>query len=152
MLNILHILKRQRGPKALTKRQVLDQIFKAVFSMLSSYMVWKLIGLVLGNDAPIVVVLTESMEPGFKRGDILFLRNGPREVGDIAVFQFRRTEIPIVHRVFKRFGTEVLTKGDNNRGDDVPLYENNQRLLKPENIISTVCQLCHVFACFSWCS
>ncbi len=51
----------------------------------------------------IVVVLSGSMEPGFYRGDILFLDQpkGPIETGNIIVFNAGDREIPIVHRIIK---------------------------------------------------
>ena len=66
-----------------------------------------------------VVVLSGSMEPGFKRGDILFLHmsKDPIRAGEIVVFNVDGREIPIVHRVIKvheRQDTgevDVLTKG-----------------------------------------
>ena len=45
-----------------------------------------------------------SMEPAFKRGDLLFLTNyreDPIRVGEIVVFKVEGREIPIVHRVLK---------------------------------------------------
>ena len=58
------------------------------------------------------------MEPGFYRGDILFLHMGtkPVRVGEIVVFNMDNREIPIVHRVIKVHETKpggevnVLTK------------------------------------------
>ncbi len=76
--------------------------------------------------AQIVVVLSESMEPGFSRGDILFLyqSSSPVRVGEIAVFSLPHKKqpdgqdvIPIVHRVTqvheRSIGGEInfLTKG-----------------------------------------
>ena len=51
----------------------------------------------------VVVVLSGSMEPGFYRGDILFLYqpHAPLQAGDIVVFNTDGREIPIVHRVIK---------------------------------------------------
>jgi signal peptidase len=51
----------------------------------------------------VVVVLSGSMEPGFQRGDILFLNMGkaPIRTGEIVVFNIDGREIPIVHRVIK---------------------------------------------------
>jgi Peptidase S24-like len=50
-----------------------------------------------------VVVLSGSMEPGFYRGDILFLNMGnkPVRVGEVVVFNLDGRDIPIVHRVIK---------------------------------------------------
>ncbi|CAN6162787.1 unnamed protein product [Urochloa humidicola] len=41
-----------------------------------------------GTESPLVVVLSESMEPAFKRGDILFLHviKDPVRAGEIVVF------------------------------------------------------------------
>lgn len=43
------------------------------------------------------------MEPGFHRGDILFLNLGkaPARTGEIVVFNLDGRDIPIVHRVIK---------------------------------------------------
>ena len=51
----------------------------------------------------VVVVLSGSMEPGFYRGDILFLNMGhqPIRAGEIVVFNIDQRDIPIVHRVIK---------------------------------------------------
>ena len=51
----------------------------------------------------IVVVLSGSMEPGYWRGDILFLRMGaaPLRAGEVVVFNLKERDIPIVHRVIK---------------------------------------------------
>jgi signal peptidase len=51
----------------------------------------------------VVVVLSGSMEPGFYRGDILFL-NQPRQpvrTGEVVVFNTDGRDIPIVHRIIK---------------------------------------------------
>lgn len=101
-------------------------------------MLWKGIGVLLNNDSPIVVVLSESMEPGFARGDILFLKPKKWDVGDMTVFQLNKKEIPIVHRAIKIINDKTLTKGDNNRRDDVPLYRPGQYMLEREDILSTV--------------
>ena len=51
----------------------------------------------------VVVVLSGSMEPGFYRGDILFLTMGrsPINTGEIVVFNLEGRDIPIVHRIIK---------------------------------------------------
>ncbi|WUR03927.1 signal peptidase complex catalytic subunit SEC11 [Vairimorpha necatrix] len=119
-------------------RQMLKQFVNASYSIIGTYMMWKLFSLILNNDSPIVVVLSESMSPGFERGDILWLRPKSYGVGDMTVFQLYKNTIPIVHRCIKKFGTRTLTKGDNNRLDDVGLYRPNQYYLAPQDVKSCV--------------
>eukprot|EP00826_Nyctotherus_ovalis_P001216 TRINITY_DN10166_c0_g1_i5.p1 TRINITY_DN10166_c0_g1~~TRINITY_DN10166_c0_g1_i5.p1 ORF type:complete len:126 (+),score=39.03 TRINITY_DN10166_c0_g1_i5:257-634(+) len=79
------------------------------------------------------------MEPGYYRGDILFLTNYDKipELGDIVVYQMRKDDIPIVHRVIavQKKGADdfaVLTKGDNNEVDDRAIYRDKLWLTKKE--------------------
>ena len=98
---------------------------------------WKSLGLVTDSASPIVVVLSESMEPVFQRGDLLVLSNRKRvvDVGDVVVYDVKGRDIPIVHRVVKQHWTDnfkgeekqyLLTKGDNNPTDDIALYARGQ--------------------------
>ncbi|ORZ39987.1 hypothetical protein BCR44DRAFT_78469 [Catenaria anguillulae PL171] len=88
----------------------------------------------LNTEAPVVVVLTESMEPAFSRGDLLFLHNPNRalNVGDIIVYKLENKKIPIVHRILQvHSNTETgdqhfLTKGDYNKADDRGIYAESQ--------------------------
>ena len=52
---------------------------------------------------PVLTCVTGSMEPAFRRGDILFLWMQYEQfaVGDIVVFKIDQREIPIVHRVHR---------------------------------------------------
>ncbi|KAF7152279.1 hypothetical protein RHSIM_Rhsim01G0073100 [Rhododendron simsii] len=109
----------------------------------SALIIWKGLMCITGSESPVVVVLSGSMEPGFKRGDILFLHMGkdPIRAGEIVVFNVDGREIPIVHRVIKvheRQDTgevDVLTKGDNNYGDDRLLYAQGQQWLQRHHIM-----------------
>ncbi|XP_021652052.2 uncharacterized protein LOC110643848 isoform X1 [Hevea brasiliensis] len=109
----------------------------------SALIIWKALMCITGSESPVVVVLSGSMEPGFKRGDILFLHmsKDPIRAGEIVVFNIDGREIPIVHRVIKvheRQDTgevEVLTKGDNNYGDDRLLYAQGQLWLQRHHIM-----------------
>jgi signal peptidase len=104
------------------------------------------------------------MEPAFYRGDILFLNNGPSPItaGEVVVFNIDGRDIPIVHRVIKvhdrdsaRVGSapgdletgpspfalqqqDILTKGDNNWGDDRALYARGQKWLARHHIMGRV--------------
>lgn len=143
MLDLMFSQKQLNALKKLTKRQLLLQFVNASYSITTTYILWKLIGLYLLNDSPIVVVLSESMEPGFQRGDILFLKNiqSSYDIGDMTVFQINKNEIPIVHRNIKNILESeklTLTKGDNNARDDVPLYRPGQYMLREADILSVV--------------
>ena len=70
---------------------------------------WKGLSVVADSPSPIVVVLSDSMEPAFQRGDLLFLwnRNLLQEtaVGEVVVYNVKDKDIPIVHRVVRKYGT-----------------------------------------------
>lgn len=129
--------------KSLQIRQTLSQAVTLGMIVSSALIIWKVLMCITGSESPVVVVLSGSMEPGFQRGDILFLHMGedPIRAGEIVVFNIDRREIPIVHRVIKvheRKDTgevEVLTKGDNNPGDDRVLYAPGQQWLKRHHIM-----------------
>lgn len=131
---------------------------------------WKGLSVITNSPSPIVVVLSGSMEPAFQRGDLLFLwnRNLWREtdVGEIVVYNVKDKDIPIVHRVVRKFGlgyvfrqvrsllfvllsrltnhglyrasAKLLTKGDNNLSDDVGLYPPGTEYLQRDDIIGSV--------------
>ncbi|XP_073145171.1 uncharacterized protein [Henckelia pumila] len=129
--------------KSLQFRQVLTQIISLGMIVTSALIIWKGLMCITGSESPVVVVLSGSMEPGFKRGDILFLHMSkePIRAGEIVVFNVDGREIPIVHRVIKvheRQDTgevDVLTKGDNNFGDDRLLYAHGQLWLHRHHIM-----------------
>ncbi|XP_020522707.1 signal peptidase complex catalytic subunit SEC11A isoform X2 [Amborella trichopoda] len=105
--------------RSLQLRQLLTQAINLGLIVTSALIIWKGLMCVTGSESPVVVVLSGSMEPGFKRG----------------------REIPIVHRVIKvheRQETgevDVLTKGDNNFGDDRLLYAHGQLWLQQHHIM-----------------
>ncbi|KAG6428376.1 hypothetical protein SASPL_112627 [Salvia splendens] len=129
--------------KSLNFRQVLTQAVSLGMIVTSALIIWKGLMCVTGSESPVVVVLSGSMEPGFKRGDILFLHmsKDPIRAGEIVVFNVDGREIPIVHRVIKVHEREdtgevdVLTKGDNNFGDDRLLYAQGQLWLQRHHIM-----------------
>ncbi|KAF4831759.1 Signal peptidase complex catalytic subunit SEC11 [Colletotrichum siamense] len=64
-----------------------------------SFMAWKALSLATNCAYPAMVVLSESMEPAFSRGDIILLANWQDvEVGDIPVIWFQEQPLPMVHR------------------------------------------------------
>ncbi|KAL3136511.1 Signal peptidase complex catalytic subunit S11C [Trebouxia sp. C0009 RCD-2024] len=130
----------------LNKRQALTQGVNLGLIITSALMIWKTLILLTGSESPVVVVLSGSMEPGFYRGDILFLNMGhqPIRAGEIVVFNIDQRDIPIVHRVIKVHErqpggeVDVLTKGDNNHGDDRTLYARGQLWLNQKHIMGRV--------------
>ncbi|CAN0415852.1 unnamed protein product, partial [Scytosiphon promiscuus] len=58
------------------KRQLVFQGLKLATLVLSALMIWKSLMVVTKSESPVVVVLSDSMSPAFKRGDLLFLHNG----------------------------------------------------------------------------
>ncbi|TDL15965.1 hypothetical protein BD410DRAFT_832348 [Rickenella mellea] len=123
-------------------RKILLQLLAMGSSLAPMFVLWKGLGLLTNTESPVVVVLSGSMEPAFRRGDILFLTNPPNKPyrnGDITVYNVPGQNIPIFHRVVETHneievqdgdqdGEEplvkqrILTKGDNNPVDDIGLY------------------------------
>jgi signal peptidase len=87
----------------LTPRQSAQQLLNLLMLVSTALMIWKGMAAVLNTESPIVVVLSESMEPAFKRGDLLLLSmwSGRIQTGDITVFKLTGRDIPIVHRVIQ---------------------------------------------------
>jgi len=122
----------------------------------SALMIWKGLILATGSESPIVVVLSGSMEPGFSRGDILFLNRpkDPFHAGDIVVYNTNHRDIPIVHRIIRvhhfdetndesevskeEADGKILTKGDNNYGDDRSLYPKGMKWLSRSHVMGRV--------------
>ncbi|CAN8259197.1 unnamed protein product [Cochlearia groenlandica] len=129
--------------KSIKTRHLLTQAITLGMIVTSALIMWKALMCVTGTESPVVVVLSGSMEPGFQRGDILFLHmtDKPIRVGEIVVFNVDGEDIPIVHRAIKvheRGDTgevEVLTKGDNNEVDDIGLYAEGQFWLHRDHIM-----------------
>ena len=70
------------------------------------------------SSSPVVVVTSESMEPVYHRGDILFVWNRKEEleVGEVVVAWFSPRELPMVHRVIRRIAQgSVITRGKGKR-------------------------------------
>lgn len=90
----------------LQPRQLAAQVLNFALVLSTAFMLWKGLSVFTNSSSPIVVVLSGSMEPAFQRGDLLFLwnRGQDTQVGEIVVYNVRTKDIPIVHRVIRRFG------------------------------------------------
>lgn len=132
-MNILLSKHELAALRRLDIRQLLTQLVVATYSMSHMYVFWKYLGLFLNNDSPIVCVLSASMEPGFKRGDILLIKPHDYSCGDIVVYQVYAGSIPIVHRIIhKKPNGRLLTKGDNNQVSDEGFYRRGHVDLEPK--------------------
>eukprot|EP00768_Dysnectes_brevis_P003771 gnl/Dysnectes_brevis/2684_a3250_2338.p1 GENE.gnl/Dysnectes_brevis/2684_a3250_2338~~gnl/Dysnectes_brevis/2684_a3250_2338.p1 ORF type:complete len:188 (-),score=13.01 gnl/Dysnectes_brevis/2684_a3250_2338:40-603(-) len=134
--------------KSMRKDMLCLQVLKVVMFATSALMTWNLLKLVFNNDNPVVVVLTGSMEPGFKRGDILLVSDNeyPLQTGDVVVYALEGKFIPIVHRLLDRRTLMLdgettpvfITKGDNNNDYDTFLYTTGKQFLEREEIIGRI--------------
>ena len=90
-------------------RQAAAQILNFALILSTAFMMWKGLSIIADSPSPIVVVLSGSMEPAFQRGDLLFLWNRnffeETKVGEIVVYNVKGKDIPIVHRLVRKFGT-----------------------------------------------
>jgi hypothetical protein len=91
---------------SLQPRQLFTQILNFALVLSTAFMLWKGLSITTDSSSPIVVVLSGSMEPAFQRGDLLFLWNRGQDtkVGEVVVYNVKGKDIPIVHRVVRRFG------------------------------------------------
>nr|XP_023897076.1 signal peptidase complex catalytic subunit SEC11A-like [Quercus suber] len=120
------------------------------FSFLSSVIILSEgLACLAGADSPgslLGVAISESMEPGIKRGDLMFLKisKDPIHAGEIILFNVDGLDVPISHRVTTVHGHRntgkvyILTKGDNNHLDDRILYARGQRWLLRPHVIARV--------------
>ncbi|KAJ3155712.1 Signal peptidase complex catalytic subunit S11C [Geranomyces michiganensis] len=129
----------------LSVRQAAQQALHLFLIASSAVMMWKGLSVITNSESPIVVVLSESMEPAFARGDLLFLTlpKTPVAIGDICVFKIQDKPIPIVHRVLEIHAAQngsqyMLTKGDNNQMDDRSLYNPGQMWIRQEDVVGKV--------------
>ena len=131
-------------------RLVVTEFVSLGLVVCSALVIWKSLMFVTHSESPIVVVLSGSMEPGYARGDLLFLTllpSEPIQAGDVVVFRIEGRDIPIVHRVLRVHAATsnsttdggdvlyLLTKGDNNYVDDRGLYAPGQLYLERRNLM-----------------
>ena len=111
-----------------------ERVVNMANMILSSILIWMIFVLIFRNNMPIVVVLSNSMEPDFIRGDLLLARSAPGNKifpnGEICAYNVKTSPIPIVHRMIETHvvGKQelVLTKGDNNHVPDNWLYSGEE--------------------------
>ncbi|CAI9114003.1 OLC1v1037469C2 [Oldenlandia corymbosa var. corymbosa] len=105
--------------KSIRIRKALNEAISIGVLVSTALILWKTLMVITGTESPMVVVVSGSMEPGFKRD----------------------RPVPIVHRVIKvheRKDTKevfFLTKGDNNKMNDIALYAPGQDWLEQRHIM-----------------
>jgi signal peptidase len=92
-----------RTIRAMSIRDIITRIVFVLFMASAAFTVWQAVVLASWSEIPIVVVLSESMYPGYTRGDLLLLSSPrrPIAVGDICVFKVEGRDVPIVHRIHR---------------------------------------------------
>lgn len=81
-------------------RQLFYQLLPLLWTVASVFMAWEVLCLITGTRYPVLVVTSESMEPAFHRGDLIFLWNRETVIrsGDIPVIWIPGRPLPMVHR------------------------------------------------------
>jgi signal peptidase I len=79
--------------------------------------------IIFHTDSPMLAVVSNSMQPTFERGDLIFVKGvdsiSDIKVHDIIVYQ-DSTGREIVHRVVNIQDNIITTRGDHNTNDDPP--------------------------------
>ena len=98
---------------------IFDVIFIISIVLLSVYFILRLLEV-----AEIYIVKTGSMEDGIHAGDyILIIKKNNYQVGDIVTFQ--KEGHHVTHRIIKKNGNKVITKGDANNTADEEIKVSN---------------------------
>ena len=124
--------KEEREP--IPKRKIFIAVFLITFAFFGSYLIYFILQISLNTSTPMVVVVSESMEPNINKGDILFVQGkDPEDIkgGDVIVYDayglwYGAPEDPIVHRVIDIYKEDgkfyFVTKGDaNDLKDEEPV-------------------------------
>ncbi|KAF1998683.1 signal peptidase I [Amniculicola lignicola CBS 123094] len=133
-------------------RRLLSEVLTIAWVLATCYLLWASLRYVTDSKHPVLVVSSESMEPAFYRGDVIFLSNCQQKihVGDIPVVWFQNRSLPMVHRAIEvhyaadsvkadsTFRQLVLTKGDNNDVDDRVLYPEGREYAYREEVVGLV--------------
>jgi len=124
---------KEKEKKPLSHKKIIIAVVMLCIAFFGSFLVYFGLQVALNTEAPIVIVVSGSMEPSIREGDLLFvmganpedIKNGTAEDqnGDVIVFDARglwtgAPEEPIVHRVVDKYLVGdtwyFRTKGDAN--------------------------------------
>ncbi len=133
-----------------SNKKIIISVFIICFAFFGSFLIFSILQTTLKTENPMVVVVSGSMEPKIKKGDLLFLRGYENATdlkvgsienksGDIIVFNAiglwaGAPKDPIVHRIVDRYFNIsqqkwfFLTKGDANPNVD-DAYVSEDRII-----------------------
>jgi signal peptidase len=124
---------KEKEKKPISHKKVIIAVVMISIAFFGSFLLYFGLQVALNTEAPIVIVVSGSMEPSIREGDLLFVRGVNPENGDVIVFDARglwagAPEEPIVHRVIDKYlvGDTLYfrTKGDaNSLPDQEPVPE-----------------------------
>ncbi len=131
--NLKNSKKKEIERKPVSHKKVIIGVVMIFIAFFGSFLLYFGLQVALNTEAPIVIVVSGSMEPSIREGDLLFVRGvNPKDIingtaedknGDVIVFDARglwvgAPEEPIVHRVVDKYlvGDTLYfrTKGDAN--------------------------------------
>lgn len=141
--NLKNSNKKEKEKKPISRKKVIIAVVMISIAFFGSFLLYFGLQVALNTEVPIVIVVSGSMEPNIREGDLLFvmgtnpelIKNGTAEDknGDVIVFDARELwvgapEEPIVHRVVGKYlvGDTLYfrTKGDaNSLPDQAPVPE-----------------------------
>ena len=141
--NLKNSNKKEKEKKPISHKKVIIAVVMISIAFFGSFLLYFGLQVALNTEAPIVIVVSGSMEPSIREGDLLFvmgtnpelIKNGTAEDknGDVIVFDARglwpgAPEEPIVHRVVDKYLVNdtwhFWTKGDaNSIPDKAPVPE-----------------------------
>jgi signal peptidase len=139
--NLKNSKEKEKTP--IPHKKVIIAVVMICIAFFGSFLLYFSLQVALNTEAPIVIVVSGSMEPNIREGDLLFvmganpedIKNGTAEDknGDVIVFDARglwagAPEEPIVHRVVDKYKDGdtfyFRTKGDaNSLPDQAPVPE-----------------------------
>ncbi len=104
------------------KKEIRETVTYVIIGLVLAYAINTGLGYALDTDKPVMAVVSNSMDPTLKKGDLVVVRGVSPEdiaIGDVIVYHNPLQGVAVVHRVIdiKRDGDELIfyTKGDNNR-------------------------------------
>ena len=135
--------EKEKEKKPISHKKIIYAVVMICIAFFGSFLFYFGLQVTLNTEVPIVIVISGSMEPNIRKGDLLFVKGtNPKDIkngtvedknGDVIVFDARglwvgAPEEPIVHRVVDMYleGDTLYfrTKGDaNSLPDQAPVPE-----------------------------